>query len=184
MFGESIGAFIDEELSEDEQELFLDHASKCTSCDVLLQDYKSLKLTMGRLKTVSVSDDFDSSMRHMIRMENRHMHDPLYRLKLYVEENWKTFALVPAAAAIVFGLVFLRPELHFIDDLRVKSAQTEQNAQDSPVLTDDIDNENEVVRYVLDTVKKGEAENGIFLNEHNLMQQASTAGMNINVISF
>jgi hypothetical protein len=184
MFGESIDAYIDGELSEDETEKFLTLASECTSCDLLLQDYTSLKITMGRLVTVQVSDDFDISMRHMIRAENRHMQDPLYRLKLFVEEKWKTFALAPAAAVIVLGLVFLRPDLHFIDGLRVETAKTEQNTQDTTLLTGDFDNENEVVRYVLDTVKKGEAENGIFLNEHNLMQQASTAGMNINVISF
>lgn len=184
MFGESIDAYIDGELSEDETEKLLKHASVCTSCDVLLQDYTSLKITMGRLVTVHVSEDFDSSMRHLISVENRHMHDPLYRLKLYVEENWKTFAVIPAAAVIVLGLVFLRPDLHFIGDLRVETAQTEQNTQDTTLLSGDFNNEDEVVRYVLDTVKKGEAENGIFLNEHSLMQQASTAGMNINVISF
>ena len=129
----------------------------------------------------NVSPDFDQRMSILLRNENVRMRDPKYRFKLFVLDNWKVFTTIPAAAVLVFGIVFLGPNVHFINDLRMDTVMTEQAGNP---LSDDVDADDEVVTYVLESVKKNDAENGIFLNEHNLVQRTVLSDADKKLISF
>ncbi|MCD6308031.1 MAG: zf-HC2 domain-containing protein [Candidatus Latescibacteria bacterium] len=182
-FRSLLSAFVDGELTEPQKSLFLAHAESCTECNLSLGDLQQLKRMLKELTPVTVSPGFDSRMRSLIESENSLMQKPWHHVKLFLRDNTAVFVTVPAAAALIAAFVYFKADIPVGHDMTVVvEPQTQVVGQLEPAAVTD-DSGDEVVHYVLDSVKQSEAEVGIFLNE----QQTSTvvaSNSNFRLISF
>ena len=184
MFQEKISSFIDDEMTGDIKAKFLAHASECPDCSRMLERFRYLKKTLGNLTEVNVSPEFDFMMQGRIRLENSRLHNPVYRFRLFMQENYKAFITVPAAAALIFLVASLPLDVHFNQNAQHEVTQnTVPESNDDSFMTSD-DPREEIINYVLDSVKPGEAELGIFLNEQNKVITETSSSPDIKLISF
>ena len=187
MFRKNLRAFIDNELPVNIKSVFLEHASKCSSCNLVLNEQQNLKKELAHLKRFSVSPEFDFRMRSSIRREHEKLRYPLYSFKIFVYKKFSKFIAVPACALlIIFGMVLYN---------------NSNERQTVPVLTDvlrsHIDSQNgvelipqnessfvEEVHYVLETVKPSDVEKGIFLDEPEGTVHTSINPNDLTLVSF
>ena len=183
MFQKNVSAFIDNELDEVVKEKFIAHVAKCTGCSTLLTECTHFKKHLGKLIPVKVSPEFDFRLKARIRLENTRLYNPLYRSKLYIRDNWKMFLAVPAAAIIILIGVFSHPDLFNYSNLTETIQITSRMNGKEPASPSE-DSSEEIVYYVLESVKPKEIEKGIFLSEQNVSIQVTSTNPNIKLISF
>ena len=141
-------------------------------------------MLLEKLTPITVSPEFDFRLKERIRLENKHLQNPFYRFKLFVQENVKTAVIVPAAAVIILASVFSRFDVHFYQNDQPEITQNVVSTTNNDTVPTFEDSLGEVVNYVLDSIKPGEAETGIFLNEQNTKSQGSLTDSNIQLISY
>ena len=183
MFNQYLNEFIDDDLDEEIKRHFLSHAIVCKECNSNLKELKSLKNVLGNLTPVSVSSDFDNKLKDLIFLETARLKNPLYRFKLYINENIKGFLIIPAAALIIFGIFYSRTDMHFNQRIRPEITQNQVLTTDSIIISSSEDYSEEI-HYVLDKVKPSEVETGIFLNEHDTPIQTTSTVSNFSLTSF
>lgn len=176
-FQEMLGDYIDGELSENEKRVFLAHSLICKECATMLNSCKSLRKRMAMLPKPSVSSRFDFELRNKVRREQIRMQSPLYRFKLWAEDNIRYLITVPTTAAVVTAL--------FLIVTTNRSPQNEMTTELAKADTVHVEeSQDEIIRYVLDSVDSGEAEHGIFLNEQALIRQASSTDGQLSLVKF
>ncbi len=183
MFQKSVSAFIDNELDEVVKEQLSAHAAKCTGCSTLLTEYAHIKDYIGKLVPINVSPEFDFRLKARIRLENTRLYNPLYRSKLFIHENWKMFLAVPATVIIILIGVLPHPDLFNYDNITETIQITSRMNGKEPAPPSE-DYSEEIVYYVLDSVKPKEVEKGVFLIEQNVSIQVTSKNPNIKLISF
>jgi len=187
MFRKNLRAFIDNELPVNIKSVFLEHASKCSSCNLDLNELQNLKKKLAYLKRFTLSPEFDFRMKSYIRREHEKLRNPLYSFKIFVYENFSKFIAVPACAAlIIFGIVFYnnsneRQTVPVLNDI-VSSAIDSQNGVE--LIPQNESSFVEEVNYVLETVKPSDVERGIFLNEPEGTVRSSINPNDLTLISF
>jgi len=182
-FRSLLSAFVDGELTNPQKSLFLAHAESCIECNLSLSEFRQLKRMLKELKPATVSSSFDSRMRLLIERENALMQKPWHRIKLFLRDNAVAFVTVPAVAALIAAFVYFNADTLVGRDMSVAVEPQTQVVRQSEPAAVTYDSGDEVVHYVLDSVKQSEAEVGIFLNE----QQTSTvvaSNSNFRLISF
>ena len=184
MFRENVNAYIDDYLPENIKVDFLAHVKHCESCNKLLKESQRLKTLFEKLTPVTVSPEFDFRLKKCIRLENTRLQNPFYRFKLFVHENVKTAVIVPAAALIILASVFSRFDVHFYQNDQAEITRNIVSTTNNDIVPTFEDSLEEVVNYVLDSIKPGEAETGIFLNEQNTKSQIGSVDPNIQLISY
>jgi len=181
-FREYIRAFLDNELSENIKTKFLNHRSQCTECSNTLEDTEKVVKVLSNLKTITTTPEFDFQLKARIRMEELRLRSPLYRTKLYFNENIRYFLAVPAAALIIFTAA-----LFYSDNRNQETMLTETDSQGGIALINEIErNADEIVYiyYVLDTVQPTDRELGIFLDNQESVKNQRSAVKPVNLISF
>jgi len=177
IFQEMLGDYIDGELPENEKSLFLAHSLICSECSVLLNSCKSLRKKMAVLPKTAVSSRFDFELRNKVRREQIRMQSPMYRIKLWAEDNIRYLITVPTTAAVLTAL--------FLTVATNRSPQKEMTTELAKADTVHVEeSQDEIIRYVLDSVDSGEAEHGIFLNEQAIIRQASSTDGQLSLVKF
>lgn len=164
MFHESLRAFIDDELPINIRSSFLAHAETCFQCGRELSSLQGLTQRLRKLTPVTVSPEFDFSMKLRLRREQQFMKRPLYQLTHAVRDNFRRLLLVPAAAAVLMVSV-----IYFSADPAVDAPHSlppsvvqELESMDGVELTADTgEHEIDQVRYVLETVTQHDIERGL-----------------------
>jgi len=183
-FRDNLSPYIDEELTKETEAKFLAHAAECPSCGNLLRNFVSMKQSLGNLSRVSVSESFDAEIRRRIRLEAEHLNNPSYRLKLFVKDNMKAFLVVPAAAVLLFGMLFLPFEAYLNRTTEPETTQARKLEPETD-FTEMVEmSQGEIVNYVLDSINQQELESGIFLNDYHVSRVSTSAKTDVKLISF
>ena len=168
MFRDNLRAFIDDELAVNKKTIFIDHASNCQACNIELHEMQYVKRCLADLERVTASSEFDFRLKSGIRREYENLRNPLYSFKLFINENLAKFFAVPAFAVIVIVGMILYNNGNGLE----KATLLPQEVTSRLDLWEGVDliplNEDSVVeevKYVLETVKPGDVERGIFLPE-------------------
>lgn len=175
-FQELLSDFMDEELSEKGRTAFLKHVASCMECSAILNDSRTIRRNMQMLPKVELSREFDFRLRTSILREQQFMNKPLYRFQLFLKENLRYVMAVPATAVIALIVMMT------VTEFNPQKNMIQEMAQGTSVLVDEP--QDEIIRYVLDSVDRVEAKDGIFLNEHNVLRQVSTTDEHISLVSF
>lgn len=181
-FREQIRAFLDNELSGDIKTKFLNHRSQCTECDNTLKDTEKVVKILSNLKTITTTPEFNFQLKARIRKEELRLLSPLYRAKLYFNENIRHFLAVPAVALVIFTTALLYSDYH-----NPETMLTETDSQEGIAFINEIEsNPDEIVYiyYVLDTVQPTDHELGIFLDNQQSVENQQSVFKPVNLISF
>lgn len=168
MFRDNLRAFIDDELAVNKETIFIGHASNCQACNIELHKMQYVKRCLANLERVTASSEFDFRLKSGIRREYENLRNPLYSFKLFINENLVKLFAVPAFAVIVLVGMILYNNGNGLE----KATLLPQEVTSQLDLREGVDlvplNEDSVVeevKYVLETVKQGDVERGIFLPE-------------------
>lgn len=181
MFDQYLSEFIDDDLNEEIKGNFLSHAAVCENCNLNLKESIRLKRVLGQLSPVSVSPEFDYRLKARIHLETTRLKNPLYRFKLFINDNMKDLLIVPAFALIILWVVFSSIDMHLNQQNQSEITQNNVSSTHSDSTFEDYPEE---IHYVLDSVKPSEVETGIFLNEHDTSIQTTSTDHNFTLTSF
>lgn len=182
IFREHIRAYLDGELTENIKTYFLDHASQCAACNNTLKDMKRVLKVLSSLKPVTTTPEFDFQLKAKIRLEEVRLRVPLYRFKLFFNENVRYFLAVPALALVIFAAVFF-----YTDNRNPENMLSVADSQGGVALISEAENNaDEIVYiyYVLETVQPTDNESGIFLNNQQSLNKYKQGIRPVNLISF
>jgi len=183
MFGQHLSKFIDDDLDEEIKGKFLSHAVTCKNCNFDLKESIRLKKVISQLSPVSVSPEFDYRLKSRIHLETTRLKNPLYRFKLFINDNMRDILTVPALALIILWIVFYRIDVHLNQQNQSEITQNKASSTNSEIIST-FEDYPEEIHYVLDSVKPSEVETGIFLNEHDTSIQTMLTGPNFTLTSF
>ena len=167
MFNQNLDAFVDNELEENIKVHFLAHAATCEHCNLQLIESKRLKKVLANLTPVAVTPEFDYRLKARIRLETTSLNNPLYRFKLFIHENMKEFLFVSALAFLILGVVFSRMDIILKQNNQPTITENKISTANSDIVSA-LGDYPEEIHYVLETVKPGEVETGVFLNEQDM----------------
>jgi len=187
MFYENIRAFIDDELPINQKSVFLDHASKCTKCNRELLYMQYVKRELAALRRVTISPEFDFKMKSLIRREHENLRNPLYSLKLFMNENLGKFIAAPAFAILILvGIIFYNNSNSRETTPILPGVVTAQiNAENGVELIPENENSSvEEVNYVLEIIKPTDMERRIFLHEPDGTVQSIPINNDLTLVSF
>ena len=187
MFQENLRAFVDNELPVNVKSVFLEHASKCPSCNLDMQTMVALKRGLANLPRFAVSHEFDFKMRSSIQREYENFRNPLYQVKLFFRENLGKVLAVPAFALImVAGIVlFNTTTIQRIPQMLPYEVTSQLDSQESiELVPHDEEPFVEEVYYVMETVKPTDIERGLFLHESDGAVNAAHVNNDFTLISF
>ena len=182
-FQENLSLFIDGELKDVLKTKFLAHSKSCKACNNSLKEFQRLRTLLKNLSTVTVSPELDFRLKASIRLENNHLRSPLYRFKLFFQENTYTFVTVPAVALIILVGMFNyvgNQENHMNTEITENSSNSITLGPSTAIE----ETPEELINYVLESVTPLDVESGIFLNEHNNMPQTASTENKIKLINF
>ena len=183
MFQKNVSAFIDDELDEVVKNQCSAHAAKCNACSTLLNGCKHIKRYLETLTPVKVSTGFDFRLKSCIRLENTLLNNPLYRSRLFIRDNLKLLFAVPTVAVVILIGVFSLQDRFDDNNLTEITHITSIENVKEPASQGE-DSSEEIVYYVLESVKPKEVEEGIFLGEQNTPVKVTPSNPNLKLISF
>jgi len=187
MFYENIRAFIDDELPINQKSVFLDHASKCTKCNLELLHMQYVKRELAALRHVTISPEFDFKMKSLIQREHENLRSPLYSLKLLMNENLGKFIAAPAFAILILvGMIFYYNSNSRETTPILPGVVTAQiNAENGVELIPKNENSSvEEVNYVLEIIKPTDMERRVFLHEPDGTVQSIPINNDLTHVSF
>lgn len=118
-------------------------------------------------------------------MENNFLEDPVYRLKLFMSENLPSLIAVPAAAAvIVTGMLYAYSR--YGGDTLDPSGLANAPRVSYRIESASERSQEEIVSYILESVKESDIETGVFLNDLNSNPDAAgtvPSGSEITLVS-
>ena len=106
-FPQKIRDYVDSELSGSAKANFIAHASQCILCGKSLNEMEGVVKTLGHLKPVETSSDFNMTMRTRFLLERKRLRNPFYIFSLFVRENARYAFGVPATAFAVLAIGFM-----------------------------------------------------------------------------
>ena len=187
MFKKNIRAFIDDELPVNEQSVFLNHASECSSCDLELREMQKVKKILANLERVSVSPEFDFRMKSSLRHEYEYLRNPFYVAKIFFTENMFKLLMTPAVGMLIilcFVLYSNYNNSQMTPELPVEVISQIDSQNGIELVGDEGNSYVGEVNYVLETVKPLDIEQEIFLHEPDNTVHTVSMNNNLTFISF
>jgi anti-sigma factor RsiW len=102
-FKELLDDFIEDELIENERGAFFAHAAACPPCQKEMREIRRLREVLTGLPRAEVSPEFDFRLKSSIRLESIRLRSPVYRARLFFQDNWVSIMSVPMAGALILA---------------------------------------------------------------------------------
>ncbi|MFC1606916.1 hypothetical protein ACFL47_03005 [Candidatus Latescibacterota bacterium] len=185
-FPQKIRDYVDSELSGSEKANFIAHASQCILCGKSLSEMEGIVKTLGHLKTVETSRDFDMTMKTRLLLERKRLRNPFYIFSLFVRENARYFIAVPSAAFAVLAIGFM---FYFgvTDSITPgNSVSAVDTIQTDRSLSTDEPNADEIVYtyYVLDSIPATDFRSERIRENRRRQDRVQTASNTLTMVSF